>query len=225
MAWGLSAGRVQSVAVRLLVQRERLRLAFHSGSYWDLKAQLEHGQQAFEARLTHVAGERIATGADFDQNTGAIKAGLVVRLLQEHDAQALKESTARQRWRVAQVQAKAATRRPVAPFTTSTLQQEANRKLRLSARQTMGTAQSLYEKGFITYMRTDSVHLSEQAIDAARRCVEDKFGADYLSPRCGDTPPGVVMPRKPMRPSAPQGNSSARLGKRASVAWRGLSTS
>ena len=183
VAWGLSAGRVQSVAVRLLVQRERSRLAFRSGSYWDLKARLEHHQQGFEARLTHVAGERIATGADFDQNTGGIKAGLAVRLLEEKDAQALKGATASQPWRVAQVQARPATRRPVAPFTTSTLQQEANRKLRLPARQTMRTAQSLYENGFITYMRTDSVHLSEQAIAAARRCVEDKFGADYLSPK------------------------------------------
>ena len=183
VAYGLSAGRVQSVAVRLLVQRERLRLAFRSGSYWDLKARLEHQQQAFEARLTHVAGERIATGADFDQNTGGIKAGVSVRLLEEKDAQALKEATAHQPWRVAQVQAKPTTRRPVAPFTTSTLQQEANRKLRLPARQTMRTAQSLYENGFITYMRTDSVHLSEQAITAARRCVQDKFGADYLSPK------------------------------------------
>ena len=183
VAYGLSAGRVQSVAVRLLVQRERSRLAFRSGSYWDLKARLEHHQQGFEARLTHVAGTRVATGADFDQNTGGIKAGLAVRLLEEKDAQALKEATASQPWRVAQVQAKPATRRPVAPFTTSTLQQEANRKLRLPARQTMRTAQSLYENGFITYMRTDSVHLSEQAIAAARRCVADKFGADYLSPK------------------------------------------
>lgn len=183
VAYGLSAGRVQSVAVRLLVQRERSRLAFHSGSYWDLKAQLEHQQQAFEARLTHVAGTRIATGADFDQNTGGIKAGLAVRLLEEKDAQALKEATACQPWRVAQVQAKPTIRPPVAPFTTSTLQQEANRKLRLSARQTMRTAQSLYENGFITYMRTDSVHLSEQAIAAARHCVEEKFGADYLAPK------------------------------------------
>ena len=183
VAYGLSAGRVQSVAVRLLVQRERSRLAFRSGSYWDLKAKLEHQQQGFEARLTHVAGTRVATGADFDQNTGAIKTGLTVRLLEKQEAQALKEVTARQTWRVAQVQAKPTTRRPVAPFTTSTLQQEANRKLRLPARQTMRTAQSLYEKGFITYMRTDSVHLSDQAVAAARHCVEEKFGADYLSPK------------------------------------------
>ena len=183
VAYGLSAGRVQSVAVRLLVQRERSRLAFRSGSYWDLKAQLEHQQQAFEARLTHVAGTRIATGADFDQNTGAVKAGLKVRLLEEQDARALEEATARQPWQVTQVQAKPTIRRPVAPFTTSTLQQEANRKLRLPARQTMRTAQSLYENGFITYMRTDSVHLSEQAVAAARHCVAETFGADYLSPK------------------------------------------
>ena len=183
VAYGLSAGRVQSVAVRLLVQRERSRLAFRSGSYWDLKAQLKHQQQVFEARLTHVAGERIATGADFDQNTGGIKAGVSVKLLEEKDAQALKEAAAQQDWRVTQVQAKPATRRPVAPFTTSTLQQEANRKLRLPARQTMRTAQSLYENGFITYMRTDSVHLSGQAVTAARHCVQEKFGADYLSPK------------------------------------------
>jgi len=183
VAYGLSAGRVQSVAVRLLVQRERSRLAFRSGSYWDLKARLEHQQQVFEARLTHVAGARIATGADFDQNTGAIKAGLAVRLLEEQDARALAEATARQPWKAVQVQAKPATRRPVAPFTTSTLQQEANRKLRLPARQTMRIAQSLYENGFITYMRTDSVHLSEQAVAAAHHCVEETFGADYLSPK------------------------------------------
>ena len=183
VAYGLSAGRVQSVAVRLLVQRERSRLAFRSGSYWDLKAKLEHQRQVFEARLTHVAGTRVATGADFDQNTGAIKTGLTVRLLEKQEAQALKEATARKPWRVTQVQAKPTTRRPVAPFTTSTLQQEANRKLRLPARQTMRTAQSLYENGFITYMRTDSVHLSDQAVTAARHCVEEKFGADYLSPK------------------------------------------
>ncbi len=106
-----------------------------------------------------------------------------MRLLEEQDARALAEATARQPWKVVQVQAKPATRRPVAPFTTSTLQQEANRKLRLPARQTMRIAQSLYENGFITYMRTDSVHLSEQAVAAARHCVEETFGADYLSPK------------------------------------------
>ena len=183
VAYGLSAGRVQSVAVRLLVQRERSRLAFRSGSYWDLKAQLVGHGQGFEARLTHVAGEQIATGTDFDQNTGTLKKGLKVKLLGEQEAQDLKEAIAHQCWRVSHGQNKPTSRHPAAPFTTSTMQQEANRKLRLSARQTMGIAQSLYEKGFITYMRTDSVHLSDQAIAAARRCVEQTFGAPYLSPK------------------------------------------
>jgi DNA topoisomerase I len=182
VAWGLSAGRVQSVAVRLLVQRERARRAFRSGSYWDLKARLEQGGGSFEAKLSHLDGERIAGGSDFDESTGALKAGSKVRLLAEADARALQQAVEAAPWRVAAVEEKPTVRKPVAPFTTSTLQQEANRKLRLSARETMRTAQGLYERGFITYMRTDSVHLSEQAIGAARSCVEAKYGKDYLSP-------------------------------------------
>ncbi|MCP9848267.1 type I DNA topoisomerase [Cyanobium sp. Morenito 9A2] len=182
VAWGLSAGRVQSVAVRLLVQRERARRAFRSGSYWDLKAQLEQGGGRFEAKLTHLNGERIAGGADFDETTGALKAGSKVRLLIEAEATALRAAVETAPWRVAEVEEKPTVRKPVPPFTTSTLQQEANRKLRLSARDTMRTAQGLYERGFITYMRTDSVHLSEQAISAARSCVAEKYGKDYLSP-------------------------------------------
>ena len=182
VAWGLSAGRVQSVAVRLLVQRERARRAFRSGSYWDLKARLEQAGGGFEAKLSHLAGERIAGGSDFDESTGALKAGSKVRLLAEAEARALQQAVETAPWRVATVEEKPTVRKPVAPFTTSTLQQEANRKLRLSARETMRTAQGLYERGFITYMRTDSVHLSEQAIGAARSCVEAKYGQDYLSP-------------------------------------------
>ena len=183
VAWGLSAGRVQSVAVRLLVQRERARRAFRSGSYWDLKAQLKHEGISFEAKLSHLAGERIATGGDFDESTGAIKAGTKVKLLSEADAQGLLKAIDGKTWSVAEVEEKPTTRRPAPPFTTSTLQQEANRKLRLSAREAMRTAQGLYERGYITYMRTDSVHLSEQAITAARSCVSDKYGADHLSPQ------------------------------------------
>jgi len=182
VAWGLSAGRVQSVAVRLLVQRERARRAFKSGSYWDLKAQLGQSGGSFEAKLSHLAGERIAGGSDFDESTGALKTGSKVRLLAEADARALQQAIEQAAWRVAAVEEKPTVRKPVAPFTTSTLQQEANRKLRLSARETMRTAQGLYERGFITYMRTDSVHLSEQAINAARSCVAAKYGKDYLSP-------------------------------------------
>jgi len=182
VAWGLSAGRVQSVAVRLLVQRERARRAFRSGSYWDLKAQLAKGTAGFEAKLTHVQGERIAGGGDFDETTGALKAGSKVRLLAETEALNLQATLRSLPWKVTDVEEKPTVRKPVPPFTTSTLQQESNRKLRLSARDTMRTAQGLYERGFITYMRTDSVHLSDQAITAARSCVAEKYGQDYLSP-------------------------------------------
>jgi DNA topoisomerase I len=182
VAWGLSAGRVQSVAVRLLVQRERARRAFKSGSYWDLKARLEQAGGGFEAKLTHLKGERIAGGSDFDESTGALKAGSSVKLLSEAEAKALQTQLQAAPWSVAEVEEKPTVRKPVPPFTTSTLQQEANRKLRLSARDTMRTAQGLYERGFITYMRTDSVHLSDQAINAARSCVAAKYGQDYLSP-------------------------------------------
>ena len=182
VAWGLSAGRVQSVAVRLLVQRERARRAFRSGSYWDLKASLEARQGVFDAKLTHVGGERIAGGSDFDEATGALKSGTRVKLLNEAEAHALQDRLRQAAWRVSAVEEKPTVRKPVPPFTTSTLQQEANRKLRLSARDTMRTAQALYERGFITYMRTDSVHLSDQAIQAARSCVASKYGNDYLSP-------------------------------------------
>lgn len=182
VAWGLSAGRVQSVAVRLIVQRERARRAFRSGSYWDLKAQLAQGASGFEAKLTHLKGERIAGGSDFDESTGGLKAGTKVKLLSEAEARQLQGTVQTAPWRVASVEEKPTVRKPVAPFTTSTLQQEANRKLRLSARETMRTAQGLYERGFITYMRTDSVHLSDQAINAARSCVQQKYGSDYLSP-------------------------------------------
>jgi len=182
VAWGLSAGRVQSVSVRLLVERERARRAFRSGTYWDLKASLAHGQIPFDAKLTHLGGERVASGSDFDESTGAIKVGSKVKLLAEAEARALQQAAMAGRWQVAAVEAKPTVRKPVAPFTTSTLQQEANRKLRLSARDTMRTAQALYERGFITYMRTDSVNLSEQAITAARSCVTERYGQDYLSP-------------------------------------------
>jgi DNA topoisomerase-1 len=181
VAWGLSAGRVQSVAVRLLVQRERARRAFRSGSYWDLKARLEQAGGGFDAKLTHLAGQRIATGNDFDESTGGLKQGSSVRLLSEQEARTLVETVRSSPWLVEAVEEKPTVRKPVPPFTTSTLQQEANRKLRLSARETMRCAQGLYERGFITYMRTDSVHLSDQAISAARSCVESRYGKDYLS--------------------------------------------
>jgi DNA topoisomerase-1 len=182
ISYGLSAGRVQSVAVRLLVNRERQRRAFRQGSYWDLKASLNKDKTPFEARLVALKGTRIATGSDFDEATGQIIAGRNVILLSEAEARSLEARLADKPWTVADLEERPVTRKPLPPFTTSTLQQEANRKLHLSARDTMRTAQSLYEQGYITYMRTDSVHLSQQAIAAARSCVEQMYGKQYLSP-------------------------------------------
>jgi DNA topoisomerase I len=192
IARGLSAGRVQSVAVRLLVQRELERLAFRSGTYWDLTAQLGVLDQAptaerpegsqFAATLTSVAGRRVAIGKDFDESTGRLKAGVDAILLTEAEAAALRDRIAAGPWRVIAVEQRPQTRRPAPPFTTSTLQQEANRKLGYSARDTMQIAQRLYENGIITYMRTDSVHLSNEAITAVRRRVQERYGEAYLEP-------------------------------------------
>jgi len=180
IAFGLSAGRVQSVAVRLLVLRERERRAFRTGTYWDLTAALRHLGQGFTAQLLSVGGARVATGKDFDESTGRLKKGSKVTLLDQAGAERLRSRLAAETWRVTANEEKPSIRRPAPPFTTSTLQQEANRKLRLSARDTMRVAQNLYEQGFITYMRTDSVHLSQQAVTAARQCVEDLYGSAYL---------------------------------------------
>jgi len=182
IAWGLSAGRVQSVAVRLLVRRERERRAFRKGTYWDLKANLSKDQAPFEAKLVTLRGIRIATGADFDEATGGLISGRNVLLLGEEEALALQARLQDSTWTVTNLEERPTTRKPSPPFTTSTLQQESNRKLRLSARDTMRTAQNLYEQGYITYMRTDSVNLSQQAIGAARECVEQMYGSTYLSP-------------------------------------------
>uniref|UniRef100_B8HP12 DNA topoisomerase 1 n=1 Tax=Cyanothece sp. (strain PCC 7425 / ATCC 29141) TaxID=395961 RepID=B8HP12_CYAP4 len=179
----LSAGRVQSVAVRLLVNREQQRRLFRKGSYWDLQATLAQHQSPFEARLVNLNGKRLATGSDFDENTGQLFPDRDVVLLNETQAQELQARLQEQTWRVTQLDERPQTRKPAPPFTTSTLQQEANRKLRLSAKDTMRIAQGLYERGFITYMRTDSVHLSEQAIAATRSCVEQMYGREYLSPQ------------------------------------------
>ncbi len=173
---GLSAGRVQSAATRLVVERERERLAFVSANYWDLSARFEkEGDAAFTARLARVQGTRVASGRDFDDR-GAMK-GDAVRL---DEAAAAALTTVLERAgdaTVRSVESKPYTRRPAAPFTTSTMQQEAARKLRLSPRQTARAAQTLYENGYITYIRTDSVNLSKQALDAARKQAADLYGA------------------------------------------------
>jgi len=177
----LSAGRVQSVAVRLVVDRERERRRFRSGTWWDLAATFARDGQEFEAQLTEVDGVPVVKGADFDADTGRPKKPGDVAVLGETDAAALRARLEGVDFQVEEVEKKPVTLRPYPPFTTSTLQQEANRKLNLTVRQTMQVAQRLYEAGHITYMRTDSVHLSGQAIGAARGKVESLYGAEYLS--------------------------------------------
>ena len=176
---GLSAGRVQSAATRLVVDRERERLAFIAASYWDLTASLTPGEEKdlFDAKLVRVNGKRIAAGRDFDDR-GVLKSDAVA--LDEAAATALAAAIERATITVSSLETKPYTRRPAAPFTTSTLQQEAGRKLRFSARQTMSVAQGLYENGYITYMRTDSNSLSQQAIDAARSQASALYGADTI---------------------------------------------
>ncbi|KOV78536.1 DNA topoisomerase I [Nocardia sp. NRRL S-836] len=180
----LSAGRVQSVATRLVVERERERMKFVSASYWDISAQMDAGAQAaprqFGARMVAVDGTRLATGRDFGSD-GKLTGKADVTVLDEAQARALAAGLENAPVRVASVEEKPYTRKPYAPFMTSTLQQEAGRKLRFSADRTMRTAQKLYENGYITYMRTDSTTLSETAINAARTQATDLYGAQYVA--------------------------------------------
>ena len=185
IAYGLSAGRVQSVALRMIVDRERERMRFQQASYWDIVANMmlaSGSTEEFEAKLHTVDGTRVASGKDFDETTGKLSAGKTVTVLGEKEAKALAEKIKSVAWIVQSIEEKDATSRPSPPFITSTLQQEANRKLGMSAKDAMRTAQGLYEEGLITYMRTDSPSLSQEAIGAARACVKDLYGADYLSP-------------------------------------------
>ena len=177
---GRSAGRVQSVAVRLIVQREWERRAFRSATYWDLTAQFSTSDgQSFDATLVSVDGRKIPSGKDFDSATGQIKdSGFM--LMDETGAQQLLQKLKTGTFAVTKMQVKPYTQKPAAPFTTSTMQQEANRKLGFTARRTMSAAQSLYENGYITYMRTDSTSLAKVAVDAARELVGEEYGKDYL---------------------------------------------
>ena len=177
---GRSAGRVQSVAVRLIVQREWERRAFRNATYWDLMAQFSTSEgQSFDATLVSVDGRRIPSGKDFDSATGQIKDASFM-LLDETGAQQLLQKLQTGTFAVTKMQVKPYTQKPAAPFTTSTMQQEANRKLGFTARRTMSAAQSLYENGYITYMRTDSTSLAKVAVDAARELVGEEYGQDYL---------------------------------------------
>ncbi|MDT5321371.1 MAG: topoisomerase [Mycobacterium sp.] len=184
----LSAGRVQSVATRIIVQRERDRMAFRSAAYWDVVAELDASVSdpkaappTFTARLTTVDGLRVASGRDFD-SLGAVRKPSEVVVLDESSAGALATGLRGAQLTVASVEEKPYTRRPYPPFMTSTLQQEAGRKLRFSAERTMSIAQRLYENGYITYMRTDSTTLSQSAINAARTQAGQLYGEEYVYP-------------------------------------------
>jgi DNA topoisomerase-1 len=174
---GLSAGRVQSVATRLVVQRERERMAFRAAEWWDLLASFD--PESFEARLVSVDGQRVAQGRDFGPD-GKLRGD--ARPLDEQEARGLASRLESSSFSVARVERKPYVRRPSPPFMTSTLQQDASRKLRFTAQTTMRLAQRLYENGYITYMRTDSTTLSESALTAAREQASSLFGADYIPP-------------------------------------------
>ncbi|WP_036227104.1 type I DNA topoisomerase [Marmoricola sp. URHB0036] len=180
---GLSAGRVQSVATRLVVDRERERMKFRVASYWDLEGTFDagekHDQRMFPARLHSVDETRVARGSDFGQD-GELKPNAKVVHLTKSRAEALASGLHDTEFAVRSVESKPYTRRPYAPFRTTTMQQEASRKLGFSASSTMSVAQRLYENGFITYMRTDSTTLSETAISAARSQARDLYGPEYV---------------------------------------------
>ncbi len=176
---GLSAGRVQSVAVRLIVEREEARRAFRTSAYWNLEAQLRAGETSFTAALARIGPARLATGRDFDPATGELKDPKML-LLDEHSTGELREALwERQPWSVTSVEERPATQAPYAPFTTSTLQQEANRKLGFSADRTMNAAQRLFQEGIISYHRTDSTTLSDRALREAADAIGSLYGSEY----------------------------------------------
>ena len=183
----LSAGRVQSVATRIVVERERARMRFRAADYWDVEGTFATREPAvdgdpatFTATLVAVDGDRIATGRDFDPETGRTRGDVVH--LDEPGARGLAARLAGSDFTVIRVEEKPYRRRPYPPFMTSTLQQEAGRKLRFSAERTMRTAQRLYENGYITYMRTDSTNLSETALAAARQQARELYGDEFVPP-------------------------------------------
>jgi len=183
IAYGLSAGRVQSPGLRLLVERELARCRFKSAEYWDLKVGLKKKDGSgpvFEAKLAEVKGRKVASGKDFDPETGLLSATSKAVLLSGDEAAALEKALKDSAWSVTEVNEKETVQKPAEPFTTSTLQQEANRKLGFATKDTMRVAQKLYEEGFITYMRTDSPSLSAEALAGARQTIAETFGAEYL---------------------------------------------
>ncbi len=175
----LSAGRVQSVATRMIVERERARMQFRSASWWDIQATFSKDSQSFGASLVSVGGGRLATGRDFSEK-GELASASDVVLLDEAAATDLARRLEGSEFSVGSVEEKPFKRSPHAPFITSTLQQEASRKLRFSSQRTMQVAQRLYESGYITYMRTDSTALSDTAVEAARSQARSLYGGDYV---------------------------------------------
>ena len=184
IAYGLSAGRVQSPGLRMIVERERERILFKKSVYWDVQAQLTAvdtgSDKVFEARLVAVKNKNLATSKDFHPTSGEMKNQNLI-VLTKDEAINIEKSLSNEEWKVIDVSEKKSLSHPPPPFITSTLQQEGNRKLGLTARETMRTAQKLYEEGLITYMRTDSPTLSAEAIAGARKIIESRYGKDYLS--------------------------------------------
>lgn len=218
----LSAGRVQSVATRVIVERERERMAFVSADYWDLSATLNTGAAdsaenpaSFPARLATVDGLRVAQGRDFDDR-GRLKGSATI--VDKQQANRLADGLQQAKLTVTAVEHKPYTRRPYAPFMTSTLQQEAGRKLHYSSERTMRIAQRLYENGHITYMRTDSTSLSQQGLFAARNQATELYGSDFVSeaPRRYDRK--VKIRRRPTRRFVQQASHS-RLRVRCTINW------
>lgn len=231
----LSAGRVQSVAVRILVLREKERIVFVPATYWDLEATLRQDGQTFDAELTHFGaqgnGVRIASGKDFADETGRLKENLTgwegegdapsdpgdARVLfSEEKATALAEALPDKPWRVAGVKQRTRTKSPYPPFITSSLQQEASRKLGFNSGRTMSVAQRLYENGHITYMRTDSTNLSQEAVEGARRAVEGRYGEEFLSKSTrsygGKTSESAQEAHEAIRPAGTEMKTKDELG-------------
>ena len=179
IARGLSAGRVQSVAVRLLSEQELKRMDFKKSNYWSLTAHLSKNKTSFEAQLSSYKGQNLVSSGDFDRETGRLLKTKFL-LLDEKKAHQLVKNLKNSAYKVLDVKTQSISKKPQAPFTTSTLQQSANRRLSLSSKETMSLAQQLYERGFITYMRTDAVFLSKQAVHASRKAIEKIYGKKYL---------------------------------------------
>ena len=176
---GLSAGRVQSPAIKIIVDRERERSRFTENEYWSISAEFNSNEDTFSALLIEYNSDRIAIGKDFDKESGMIAKSNILHLDQDQ-ANMLAKSFSKSKWKVKNVEQKPTTQNPYPPFITSTLQQEGIRKLRMSSQQVMRTAQHLYEEGYITYMRTDSVVLSNEAIEGSRKTIQSRFGKEFL---------------------------------------------